>query len=178
MQAHKQCSISSAVFLWCDIMVIFIAGFIFTGVCQAVLAPLQAHVLRWSQYPFSWNIAIHGTTGTHRALQFTDCFQACIPSAGCEKEAAVREDLWFHLVQWLLQAHSAPCSSRRCGTGRSTPASPSSSAATRRATLSSPTDPVGKCAPLAGNTYCSQPLAMSVSFALIREYTLHWKTNT
>lgn len=45
MQAHKQRCISPAVFLWCDIMVIFIAGFIFTGVCQAVLAPLQSHVL-------------------------------------------------------------------------------------------------------------------------------------
>lgn len=45
MQAHKHRRISSAVFLWCNIVVIFIAGFIFTGVRQAALALLQAHLL-------------------------------------------------------------------------------------------------------------------------------------
>lgn len=43
----------------------------------------------------------------------------------------------------LPQAASEPSSGRRCGTGRSTPASPSWSATTRTATSSSPTAPAG-----------------------------------
>lgn len=74
MQAHKQRCISSAVFLWCDIVVIFIAGFIFTGVCQAVLAPLQAHML-WQTDGLSIPLAgilpymgLLGHIGLHNSL--------------------------------------------------------------------------------------------------------------
>lgn len=48
MEIHKQHYISSAVFLWCNIGVLFIAGFMFARVCQAVLVPLQADVLWWA----------------------------------------------------------------------------------------------------------------------------------
>lgn len=45
MKAHKQHYISSAVFLWCNIAMLFIAGFMFAKVCQAQLVPLQADML-------------------------------------------------------------------------------------------------------------------------------------
>lgn len=53
----------------------------------------------WPEHPFSWNLAIRGTTGTHRASWFADCFQAYIPSIGCKKEAAERMNLCFHVLR-------------------------------------------------------------------------------
>lgn len=155
MQAHKQSCISSAVFLWCNIVVIFIARFITTGVCQAALAPLQAHKLWWTDglsIPLAGILpymGLLGHTGLHDSPAASrPIFLVLITT----RKLQLGKNLWFNLLQLLLQARSEPCSSRPCGTGRSTRAWRSSSAATRKAILYLRTDPVGKCAPMGTHT--------------------------